>query len=90
MKRVAQICIQPTVVRPARRELGENARAEQCDGAAGHPDQHHEKPAADEPSDDRRIHEDARADDAAHDDERRVAGSEAAQQFRRRFHSCLH
>ena len=86
MKRVPHVGVESAVVRSARGELGEDARAEHAmTRPPSDPDEHYEQPAVHVARDDRRVHEDARADDAAHHDECGIAGTEAAQQFRRRL-----
>ena len=81
MKRVAQICVEAAVRGTARRQLREDARAEERDQTARDPNRHHEKSAADKAGDDRWVHKDARADDAAHDDECGIPAPQETYEF---------
>jgi len=72
MKRVAQVGVKAAVVRPARRELGDDECSQNRNRSAGDPEADDGAWDRDDFSDDRRIAEDSRADDAAHHDERRI------------------
>ena len=81
MKRVAQVCILPAHIRHARRQLGIDERAQHRHHAARHPHPEDQHRRMDLPGHNVRIDEDARADDAAHDDHGGVEQSDTAQKL---------
>src|SRR5690349_17767585 len=76
MKRLAQIRILPADVGPRRRQFGPDERRSQCEQTTDHPRAQNQKRRVHLPRDDCRVHEDARADNAAHDDHGRVEETE--------------
>lgn len=75
MKSLAQVCVLSADFGLRRREFRINERAKQCDDAAQHPRAENEYGRVNLLRDDIRIDEDARTDDAAHYNHRRIKQS---------------
>ncbi len=80
MERLAEIRVLPADLGPSRRELRVDERARERDGAARDPREQNQERRVNLPRDDVRVNEDARPDDAAHHDHRRVEHTQTPRQ----------
>src|SRR5262245_34813878 len=83
MKRLTEEGVLTADLRHHRAQLGEDKCAGQCDQSARRPYRQDQKRRLDRLRDDVRVDEDARSDDAADDDHRRVEEVELASEFHR-------
>src|SRR5689334_14325129 len=81
MKRLSQVSILPAHLGPPCCQLCPDERSRERKQTTEHPGAEHQKRRVDLPRNDGRIHEDARPNDAAHDDHGGVEESEPAREF---------
>jgi hypothetical protein len=88
MKRFSQVRVLAADVRTYRRKLGPDKRGRESEQSAGQPCGQDDRFCRNQFGDDRRVHEDPGADDAAHDDHGGIEESETSRELWFRHPCC--